>query len=107
MAHHGHHLKAPQDCCSHQHESQPQPAPVSAEEMDRYYTCPMHPEIRQLGPGHCPICGMALDPESLTAIPASDPELQSMQQRFIVSAILSLPLVLMMARQPLHHFLQA
>ena len=31
------------------------------------YTCPMHPEIRQVGPGSCPICGMALEPEVVTA----------------------------------------
>ena len=32
------------------------------------YTCPMHPEIRQVGPGSCPICGMALEPETVTAL---------------------------------------
>ncbi len=37
------------------------------------YTCPMHPEIRQEGPGSCPICGMALEPELVTADPAPNP----------------------------------
>lgn len=40
----------------------PEPQPVSEEELQREYTCPMHPEVRQLGPGSCPKCGMALEP---------------------------------------------
>lgn len=42
------------------------------------YTCPMHPEIRQEGPGSCPICGMALEPEVFTADAGPDPELVDM-----------------------------
>src|SRR5690242_19667646 len=45
------------------------------------YTCPMHPEIRQAGPGSCPICGMALDPEIVSLDAAPDPELADMTRR--------------------------
>ncbi|MEQ9487744.1 MAG: heavy metal translocating P-type ATPase [Alphaproteobacteria bacterium] len=58
------------------------------------YTCPMDPEIEQVGPGDCPICGMALEPKG---IPAGDegpnPEFIDFRRRFVVGAILSVPLV--------------
>ncbi len=62
------------------------------------WTCPMHPEIVRGGPGSCPICGMALEPRTLSASVAGgtgdlDPELRSMQRRFWVTAILALPLL--------------
>ncbi len=56
------------------------------------YTCPMHPEIRQPGPGHCPICGMALEPE-LAAETGPNPELIDMTRRFWIGLALSLPVV--------------
>ncbi|HOY22147.1 MAG TPA: heavy metal translocating P-type ATPase [Cellvibrio sp.] len=56
------------------------------------YTCPMHPQIQQAGPGTCPICGMALEPMDATA-QADDSELQEMTRRFWVSLALSLPLL--------------
>jgi Cu+-exporting ATPase len=55
------------------------------------YTCPMHPEVRQIGPGSCPICGMALEPVAPTAEPHEDHELRDMTRRFWVSVALSLP----------------
>ena len=55
------------------------------------YTCPMHPEIRQLGPGSCPICGMALEPELVTADSAPNPELADFTRRFWIGLVLSLP----------------
>ncbi len=55
------------------------------------YTCPMHPEIRQVGPGSCPICGMALEPETITADSGPNPELADMTRRFWVAVALSLP----------------
>jgi P-type Cu+ transporter len=58
------------------------------------YTCPMHPEIIQLGPGSCPICGMALEPVDAFAEVEADPEYDSMLRRFWVSAVLSLPVLL-------------
>lgn len=56
------------------------------------WTCPMHPEIRQVGPGSCPICGMALEPEMPTLEDGPNPELIDMSRRFWVSAALALPL---------------
>src|ERR1700730_16481835 len=58
------------------------------------YTCPMHPQIIQIGPGSCPICGMALEPMDVFADVEADPEYDSMRLRFWVSAALSLPVLL-------------
>ena len=55
------------------------------------YTCPMHPEIRQEGPGSCPICGMALEPEVVSADSAPNPELADMTRRFWIGLALTLP----------------
>ena len=54
------------------------------------YTCPMHPEIRQVGPGTCPICGMALEPELVTADSGPNPELADMTRRFWIGLALAL-----------------
>ena len=59
------------------------------------YTCPMHPEIRQEGPGSCPICGMALEPEVVTADTAPNPELAEMTRRFWIGLALALPVFLL------------
>jgi Cu+-exporting ATPase len=59
------------------------------------YTCPMDPEIVQIGPGTCPICGMALEPMDIVAEEQTDPEYQSMTKRFWVGAALSLPLLVL------------
>jgi P-type Cu+ transporter len=63
-------------------------APVQAGTI---YTCPMHPEIRQEGPGTCPICGMALEPELVTGDTAPNPELADMTRRFWIGLALTLP----------------
>ncbi|MEW5688341.1 MAG: heavy metal translocating P-type ATPase [Pseudomonadota bacterium] len=55
------------------------------------YTCPMHPEIRQVGPGSCPICGMALEPELVTADAGPNPELVDFTRRFWVGLTFALP----------------
>jgi len=55
------------------------------------YTCPMHPQVRQLGPGSCPICGMALEPETVTADSGPNPELADMSRRFWIGLVLTLP----------------
>src|SRR5262249_54535714 len=58
----------------------------------RIYTCPMHPEVRQVGPGACPKCGMALEPaEPLAADEGPNPELVDMTRRFWVSLLLTAP----------------
>ena len=59
------------------------------------WTCPMHPEIRRDGPGQCPICGMALEPLEPTLEEGPNPELIDMNRRFWISAVLSLPLVIL------------
>jgi P-type Cu+ transporter len=55
------------------------------------YTCPMHPEVRQVGPGSCPICGMALEPEQVSLEDTPNPELIDMSRRFWIALVLSLP----------------
>ena len=57
------------------------------------YTCPMHPQIRQIGPGNCPICGMALEPVAATGESGESGELRDMTRRFWIGLFLSLPLV--------------
>lgn len=59
------------------------------------YTCPMHPEIRQVGPGSCPICGMALEPEVASLDAPPNPELADMTRRFWIGLVLSVPPVLL------------
>jgi P-type Cu+ transporter len=59
------------------------------------YTCPMHPEIRQVGPGTCPICGMALEPDVVSLDDAPNPELADMTRRFWIGAALSVPPVVL------------
>src|SRR5438874_7024233 len=71
------------------------PAPVPSSAQGVRYTCPMDPEIVQIGPGVCPKCGMALEPMDVLAEVEADPEYESMQRRFWVSAALSLPVLLL------------
>ncbi|MDR7253373.1 Cu+-exporting ATPase [Nocardioides sp. BE266] len=59
------------------------------------YTCPMHPEIRQPGPGSCPICGMALEPVLVTADTGPNAELADMTRRFWVGVVLSIPVLIL------------
>jgi Cu+-exporting ATPase len=58
------------------------------------WVCPMHPQIVRDGPGHCPICGMALEPRTVTLDEAENPELSDMRRRFRVAAALTAPLLL-------------
>jgi len=67
----------------------------TADEKKVRYTCPMHPQIIQIGPGSCPICGMALEPIDVFADVEADPEYDSMRLRFWISAALSLPVLLL------------
>ncbi|WP_394032833.1 P-type ATPase, partial [Xanthobacter versatilis] len=57
------------------------------------YTCPMHPQIRQLGPGNCPICGMTLEPEVAAGEAGPSAELLDMTRRFWVGLVLALPVL--------------
>jgi Cu+-exporting ATPase len=72
------------------HIQPPPPAPPPAD-ASAWYTCPMHPEIRQRGPGACPKCGMALEPEIAGGAEDENPELGQMTRRFWVSLGLSIP----------------
>ena len=69
----------------------PQPAKPADAAPGVMYTCPMHPQIRQLGPGSCPICGMALEPEVPTAETGPNPELIDMKRRFWIGLALAVP----------------
>ncbi|MBI0537448.1 heavy metal translocating P-type ATPase [Roseomonas sp. KE2513] len=70
-------------------------APAPAPRKGAIYTCPMHPEIRQEGPGNCPICGMALEPLEVTAEAAPNHELADMTRRFWIGLALALPVVIL------------
>jgi Cu+-exporting ATPase len=72
----------------------PEPEAVSVPAAKGGWTCPMHPEVVRDGPGSCPICGMALEPRTISAEEEANPELEDMSRRFWVSAALTVPLVL-------------
>ncbi len=89
--------------CCHGHESKP-PQPVSPEDLTKVFTCPMHPEVRQIGPGSCPSCGMALEPaDPFAESSGPDPELQSLKLRMFWSLLLTGPLIVL-AMGEMHHF---
>ena len=71
----------------------PAPPPAQAAPAGAVYICPMHPEVRQTGPGDCPLCGMALEPGVVTAAEEINPELVDMSRRLRISAALALPLL--------------
>src|SRR5918994_2087297 len=87
----------PASCCSPmskaQHAAhQPQKTLADADAAPgTIYTCPMHPEIRQVGPGSCPICAMALEPLLATADTGPNPELADMTRRFWIGLVLTVP----------------
>lgn len=62
---------------------------------DNIYTCPMHPEIRQAGPGSCPICGMALEPAEVSLSAGPSAELTDMSHRFWIGLILTAPVFIL------------
>ncbi len=91
MAHEHHkHNHEEHSCCHHDgHEKKERPVlPPGANVI---YTCPMHPEIRQEGPGNCPICGMALEPETITGDEGENPELTDFRKRFWIGVFLAIP----------------
>ena len=88
----------------------PQPLPIpKAEASASIYVCPMHPEVRQKGPGICPKCGMALEPEIASVDEGPNPELADMTRRFAIASIVSVPVLFlgMTERMPLLQFLLA
>lgn len=86
QAHHGEHA-------CHHHEAHQPVNSLAAASSNVIYTCPMHPQVRQSGPGNCPICGMTLEPVSVALSDKPDPELIDMTRRFWIAAILSVPLL--------------
>ena len=93
----GHAESAPDNALTHDHchhaggartPVKPPPAPDGT-----IYTCPMHLQIRQVGPGVCPICGMALEPELASAEAAPNPEVADMTRRFWIALVLTLPVL--------------
>jgi Cu+-exporting ATPase len=93
MEAHDHHSH----CCRTSHAISPVVAIAPEGAEDDEYTCPMHLEIVQLGPGSCPKCGMALEPKQVTAeaSPAESAELVDMQRRFFASLALTGPLLVL------------
>lgn len=84
--------KAP--CCHHP-EAARATQPVGRAGDSVIYTCPMHPQIRQNGPGTCPICGMALEPEAVTLEAPDTHELQDMSRRLWIAVALSVPVAIL------------
>lgn len=76
------------ECCSHVQKRVGHDGPP-----DAIYTCPMHPEVRQVGPGDCPKCGMALEPVDATA-EQDDTELRDMTRRFWIATAFTAPLLI-------------
>ncbi len=77
-------------------ESKASTPPATEQTVDgTIYTCPMHPQIRQVGPGNCPICGMTLEPVAATAAVGPNHELVDMTRRFWVGLILTLPVFIL------------
>ncbi|MBT8089911.1 MAG: copper-translocating P-type ATPase [Gammaproteobacteria bacterium] len=104
-------------CC---HEGHDAAAPVASGDYDlvpadysgTVYTCPMHPQVRDVRNSGCPICGMALEPEGIVAGEEDTSELDDMTHRFWVSAALTLPLFVyamgdLIPGQPLKHLVPA
>ncbi len=76
----------------HQYLGPVEERPVQEVAEGAVYTCPMHPEVQQVGPGSCPKCGMALEPMD-ASVEEDDTELKDMTRRFVISAIFTLPLL--------------
>ncbi|HRI52681.1 MAG TPA: copper-translocating P-type ATPase, partial [Pseudomonadota bacterium] len=86
------------------------PTPSAPAAAGTIYICPMHPEVRQRGPGSCPKCGMALEPEAPSAEAETNPELADLTRRFWLSVALAAPLLLlamsdMLPGMPVQHAL--
>ncbi len=92
--HHDASHAAHEHACHHDHgAAKPPTGPV---DKNAIYTCPMHPEIEQKGPGNCPICGMALEPKGVPAVDdGPNPELIDFSRRFWFGLVLTVPLLVL------------
>lgn len=95
--HHGHSAAA-----LHDHDTAAAPVPGTRYDIvppgwaGTVYTCPMHPEVRQIRPGSCPICGMGLERDAVTATDdGPNPELVDFTRRFWVGVVLTVPLLIL------------
>ncbi|HEX8197217.1 MAG TPA: heavy metal translocating P-type ATPase [Pyrinomonadaceae bacterium] len=97
--------ETPASCCS-QHEHKPAKTTETPLENSKNveYTCPMHPEIVQIGPGNCPICGMALEPKTVSLNDEPDAEYLDIKRRFWISAVLTLPVFVLAMAEMLPNF---
>jgi Cu+-exporting ATPase len=98
LTHHGHEYFFCSESCLERFRDDPERflAPAAGPDpglASVEHTCPMHPEVRQLGPGACPICGMALEPVDATAVEQGNPELDDMTRRFRVGLALTAPIL--------------
>ncbi|MBC7148914.1 MAG: copper-translocating P-type ATPase [Rhizobium sp.] len=98
--HHGHDHRQPDHDHHSGHQHPTNVAPLKAKPVasgaaaeGAIYTCPMHPQVRQIGPGNCPICGMTLEPETPEVATGPSAEYIDMSRRFWVGLILSLPVL--------------
>lgn len=83
----------------------PETKPVAMEvDSKDIYTCPMDPEIEQIGPGICPKCGMALEPKVISLEDKPDPEFLDMKRRFWISAVLTFPVFALAMAEMLPNF---
>lgn len=80
-----------------EHYLHPEPpsADATAAAAAAIYTCPMHLEVEQQGPGSCPLCGMTLEPKEITTEAGDDSELRDMKRRFWVSLVMAVPVVIL------------
>lgn len=88
---HGHHHHGADHGAHSGHMPASSAAAPQGASADTDYTCPMHPEVRQKGPGNCPICGMALEPVLASVDAGSSPELRDMSRRFWIGLALTAP----------------
>ena len=90
-------------------EGRPADRAAAPADLEADYTCPMHPEVRQKGPGACPICGMALEPVTVSLEEQPNEELEDMTRRFRWSLALTLPVLAVMISEflPGHPIQQA
>ncbi len=94
MAEHQHQAAGAEHSCGHGHGHHKASTPGPAD-PDALYTCPMHPEVQQVGPGSCPICGMALEPMAPSLEAAENPELKDFRRRFLIGLVFTVPLVVL------------